>query len=145
AAVDPMIEWVEQHREILSWLAGGVATAAGGAWAVVRYVLERNRGGATSGPADRGQPAPEPLPTNDTEHASGTTVSTGTGISATGGVVQVGGNVTIQHNRIPRGAIVLAALGLLLLGYAALNNGSHITVRNGSAVGGNVTNSTISV
>lgn len=71
-------------------------------------------------------------------------MATGTGISAAGGV-QVGGNVTIQHTRIPRGAIVLAVLGLLLLGYTALNSGSRINVRDGSAVGGNVTNSTITV
>jgi len=139
-----MIEWIEQHREILGWLAGGVATAAGGAWVVVRYLLERNPHGPSSGSPDRWQPAHALTPSGAPEQASGTAVSTGTGIAAAGSV-QVGGNVSIQHNRIPRGAIVLAVLGLLLLGYTALNSGSRITVRDGSAVGGNVTNSTITV
>ena len=40
---------------------------------------------------------------------------------------------------------MLAALGLLLLGYTAFNSGSHINVRNGSYVGGDVSNSKITV
>jgi hypothetical protein len=139
-----MIEWIEQHREILGWLAGGMATAAGGAWVVVRYLLDRSRDRSLPGPPDKWQPAHAVPRSEAPEPASGTTVSTGTGIAAAGGM-QIGGNVSIEHNRIPRGALVLAALGLLLLGYTAFNSGSHITVRNGSAVGGSVTNSTISV
>lgn len=138
-----MIEWIEQHREILGWLAGGVATAAGGAWVVVRYLLDRSRGGSVPDSTDRWQPA-HAVPQSEAPGQAGTTVSTGSGIAAAGGL-QIGGNVSIEHNRIPRGALVLAALGLLLLGYTAFNSGSHINVRNGSAVGGSVTNSTISV
>jgi len=138
-----MIEWIEQHREILGWLAGGVATAAGGAWVVARYLLERNQHAATGSP-DGFQPAYAPPAYSPPDQTSGTAVSTGTGISATGGV-KVGGNVIIQHNRLPKGAILLAVLGLLLLGYTALNSGSHINVKNGSAVGGNVNNSVINV
>ena len=139
-----MIEWIEHHREILGWLAGGVATAAGGAWVVVRYLLDRSRDRSMPGPSERWQPAHTAPPSEAPGQASGTTVSTGSGIAAAGGM-QIGGNVTVQNNRIPRGALVLAALGLLLLGYTAFSGGSHINVRNGSAVGGNVTNSTISV
>jgi hypothetical protein len=65
-----MIDWIEQHREILGWLAGGVATAAGGAWVVVRYLLDRSRDG----------------------------------IASAGGM-QIVGNISIEHNRIPRGAL----------------------------------------
>jgi ammonia channel protein AmtB len=108
-----------------------VATAAGGAWVVVRYILDRNHD----------KPAPEKRP-DHREPAPGRTVSAGSGVAA-GGNMQIGGNVSIQHNRIPKAAIALAALGLLVLGYAAFNSGSHVDVRNGNYVGGNVTNSQI--
>jgi hypothetical protein len=139
-----MIEWIEQHREILGWLAGGVATAAGGVWVVVRYFLERTNRSPLGSP-ERWQPSHGPAPSEETGQGSGTTVSTGAGIAAAGNV-RVGGNVTIQqHKSLPKGALVLAAVGLLLLGYAAFNSGSRVSVNDGSAVGGNVTNSTITV
>jgi hypothetical protein len=145
-----MIEWIEQHREILGWLAGGVATAAGGIWVVVRYFLERTNksppGSPEFGSPNRWQPSHGSAPSEEgSGQGSGTTVSTGAGIAAAGNV-RVGGNVTIQQQKpFPKGAIVLAAVGLLLLGYAAFNSGSRVSVNNGSAVGGNVTNSTITV
>lgn len=129
---DPF-DWIVQHRETLTWLGGGVATAAGGAWVAVRYLLDRRH----DKPASDKRSDPQ-------KPTAGPTVSTGTGFS-TAGNIQVGGNVSIQHNRIPRAAIALAALGLLLLGYAAFNSGSHIDVRNGSYVGRDVSNSQISV
>ena len=138
-----MIEWIEQHREILGWLAGGVATAAGGAWVVVRYLLDRSRDGSVPSPSGGWQSA-HAVPQSEAPGQAETTVSTGSGIAAAGGL-QIGGNVSIEHNRIPRGALVLAVLGLLSLGYTAFNSGSHINVRNGSSVGGSVTNSTITV
>ena len=144
-----MIEWLEQHREILSWLAGGVATAAGGIWVVVRYLLDRTSRSPLSSPElgspERWQPTHAAAPSEGSGPGSGTTVSTGAGIAAAGNV-RVGGNVTIQqHKSLPKGALVLAALGLLLLGYTAFNSGSRVSVNNGSAVGGSVTNSTITV
>ncbi len=143
-----MIEWIEQHREILGWLAGGVATAAGGVWVVVRYMLERTNRSPLGSP-ERWQPAhasaPSDGPSEGIAQGSGTTVSTGAGIAAAGNV-RVGGNVIVQQHRpLPKGALVLAGLGLLLLGYAAFNSGSRVSVNNGAAVGGNVTNSTITV
>src|SRR5262245_46305851 len=36
-----LIDWIAQHQETLSWIGGGVATAAGGAWVVVRYMMKR--------------------------------------------------------------------------------------------------------
>lgn len=140
----PMIEWLEQHREILSWLAGGVATAAGGIWVVVRYLLDRTNRSSLGSP-ERWQPAHASAPSEGSGQGSGTTVSTGAGIAAAGNV-RVGGNVIVQQHRpLPKGALVLAALGLLLLGYTAFNSGSRVSVNNGSAVGGSVTNSTITV
>jgi hypothetical protein len=138
-----MIEWLEQHREILGWLAGGVATAAGGIWVVVRYLLDRTNRSPLGSP-ERWQPAHAATPSEGTGQGSGTTVSTGTGIGAAGNV-RVGGNVIVQHRSLPKGALVLAVLGLVLLGYTAFNSGSRVSVNNGSAVGGNVTNSTITV
>lgn len=139
-----MIEWLEQHREILSWLAGGVATAAGGIWVVVRYVLDRSNRSPLGSP-ERWQPAHASAPSDGAAQASGTTVSTGAGIAAAGNV-RVGGNVIVQqHKPLPKAALVLAALGLLLLGYTAFNSGSRVSVNNGVGVGGSVTNSTITV
>jgi hypothetical protein len=129
-----MLEWIEQHQAILTWLGGGVATVAGGAWVVVRYTLDRKSASAvqTDGRA---------IPRSRT---TATRVSTDTGIAAVGDV-QVGGDVIIQHGRLPRAAIALGVLGLLLLAYAAFNSGSRIEVRNGAYVGGNVSDSKISV
>ena len=127
-----LLDWISQHQATLTWLGGGVATAAGGAWIAVRYLLERDRDKPASG--KRSDP-PKP---------AGHAVSTGTGISSIG-EIRIGGDVTIQHNRIPRGGIVLAVLGLLLLGYAFYNSGTRVDVKNGSYVGGSVSNSRIDV
>jgi hypothetical protein len=129
---DPF-DWIVQHRETLTWLGGGVATAAGGVWVAMRYLLDRKYDKSAS---DKRFDSQKPT--------AGPTVSTGTGFS-TAGNMQVGGNVSIQHNRIPKAAIALAALGLLLLGYALFNSGSHIDVRNGSYIGRDVSNSRIDV
>jgi len=138
-----VIEWLEQHREILSWLAGGLATAAGGGWVVVRYLLDRHDSRSALGSPERWQPSHAAAPSEGSGPGLATAVSTEAGIAAAGNV-RVEGNVTIQHYRVPKGALVLAAIGLLLLSYMALNSGS-VTVKNGSVVGGSVTNSTISV
>jgi ammonia channel protein AmtB len=116
-----LLDWVTQHRQTLAWLAGGVATATGALWVVVRYFLDRSASKTTSKPA-----APS--------------------VSATGGLaagrdLQVGRDVTLNQDRIPRGAIGLAALGLLLLGYAIFNSGSHITAQNSNVNTGTQTNS----
>ena len=140
-----LFDWLAQHQQILTWLGGGLATVAGGAWIVVRYFLERSSNRSSSGRSDAWRTAPAaPSQVDAPEQTSGTIVSAGTGI-ATGGPMQVRGDVIIQQGRIPRAAIVLAVFGLLLLAFAAFNSGSHIDVRNGSYVGGNVSNSTISV
>jgi hypothetical protein len=57
--------------------------------------------------------------------------------------MHVGGDISIQQNQLPRAGIVLAVIGLLLLGVAVMNAGHN--VRNSSYVGGNVANSHISV
>jgi tetratricopeptide (TPR) repeat protein len=50
------------------------------------------------------------------------------------------GRVVIRASGVPKPAIGLAVLGLLLLGYAAFHSGNRINVQNGSYVGGNVSN-----
>jgi hypothetical protein len=117
-----LFDWMAQHQETLTWLGGGVATGAGGLWVAVRYLL------------DRGDKRSEGRSERDKKSAS-STVSAGVGAAA--GRNQRIGNFTIHQNRIPKSAIGLAALGLLLLGYAAFNSGNRIAVQNG----GNVNNS----
>jgi hypothetical protein len=128
---DPL-DWLAQHQDTLTWLGGGVATAAGGVWVAVRYLLDRDRKKSS---LDKKPAFPK---------SAGPTISTGTGIS-TAGHMQVGGNVSIEHNSVPKAAIALAVLGLLLLGYAFYNSGSRINVSNGSFIGGNATNSPVTI
>ena len=85
-----MIEWIEQYRETLGWLAGGVATAAGGVWVVVRYLLDRNRYGSEPVPSGKSLPAHAAPRFKGPGQASGTTVATGSGIAAAGSL-QIGG------------------------------------------------------
>ncbi len=120
-----LLDWMAQHRQTLAWLAGGLATAAGGLWAVVRYFLDR------SASKTAGKPA-------------GPAVSATSGLAA-GRDLRVGRDATIHQDRIPKGAIALAALGLLLLGYALVNSGTHITAQNGNVSTGTMTNSQQSV
>jgi hypothetical protein len=120
-----LLDWMAQHRETFAWLAGSVATAAGGLWVVVRYFLDRS----ASRPAP-GKPA-------------------GPAVSATGGLAAgrdlLFGYATINRDRIPKGSIALAALGLLLLGYALVTGGNRITAQNGNVNTGTLSNSQQSV
>ncbi len=120
-----LLDGMAQHRQTLAWLAGGVATAAGGLWVVVRYFLDRSASKTTGKPA-------------------------GPAVSATGGLaagrdLRVGRDATINQNRIPKGAIGLAALGLLLLGYALVTSGSRITAQNSNVNTGTMTDSRMEV
>ncbi len=128
-----LFDWMAQHRQTLAWLAGGMATAAGGLWAVVRYFLDRKAS----------RPAPDSA-------AKAPGKPAGPAVSATGGLaagrdLRVGRDVTLNQDRIPKGAIGLAALGLLLLGYAIFNSGSHITAQNGNVNTGTMSNSRMEV
>jgi len=122
-----ILDWLAEHRSILTWLAGGIATIAGGAWVVVRTLLDRRARAASAAPRPGG--------------ASAAT----TGGLAAGRDLHVGGSVTIQNTRLPRGALALAALGLVLLGVALFTGGDRIEARDSAVIGGSVTNSTIIV
>jgi hypothetical protein len=122
-----VVEWITRHQQVITWLAGGAATAAGGAWVAIRYVLER--------PASR--PA-EPRP-------AGTNVSaTGSGIAAARDV-RIEGGVTVTHAMLPRGGIALVLVGMALIALAILRGGTTTNVRNGAVIGGDMTNSSITV
>ena len=100
---------------------------------VVRYFLDRR--------------ASRPAPDNASK-APGKPA--GPAVSATGGLaagrdLRVGRDATINQNRIPPAAFGLAALGLLLLGYAIFNSGSHITAQNSNVNTGTQTNSRMEV
>jgi ammonia channel protein AmtB len=116
-----LFDWMAQHQETLTWLGGGVATGAGGLCVAVRYLLDRKD---KSDPSD-GKSKQSSKPAYN--------ASTGVG-SAAGRDLRIGGDLTIQQSRIPKSAIGLAALGLLLLGYAAFNSGSRVEVSAPSGV-----------
>ncbi len=129
-----LLAWMAQHRETLAWLAGGVATAAGGLWVVVRYLLDRSAS----------RPAPDSAAKAPGKPA-GPAVSATTGGLAAGRDLQAGRDITFNQDRIPKGAIGLAALGLLLLGYALFNSGDRITAQNSNVNTGTMSNSRMEV
>ena len=120
------LEWLAQNRDTLTWLGGGAATAAGGLWVALRAVLDR----------DTDQP--------DKRKPVGPRSSAEAGVAG-GRDVRIGGDVTVHHSRLPRGALLLGVLGLALLGVALFTAGNRVDVRNGSYVGGNVSDSRLTV
>jgi hypothetical protein len=128
-----LFDFLAKNQQTLTWLGGGVATAAGGAWIVIKYFLNR----------DENENAPD-KPSAGEKSGSGTHVAATFG-SAAGRDLHVGDNVSIQQNKISRAGIVLAVIGLLLLGVAIMNAGHNVTVSNGNYVGGAVNNSQVGV
>jgi hypothetical protein len=126
-----LFDFLAKNQQTLTWLGGGVATAAGGAWIVIKYFLNRD------GNEDRDN--------SSAKEKSGT----GTHVTATSGLaagrdLRVGDNISIQQSQVSKAGLVLAVIGLLLLGVAVMNAGHNVTVSNGSNyVGGSVTNSQV--
>lgn len=90
-----LVDWMARHRETLTWLAGGAATAADGLSVVVRDLLDRHAS----------RPAPDSAPKAPGKPA-------GPAVSAIGGLaagrdLRVGRDATINQNRIPPAAIGL--------------------------------------
>lgn len=84
------------------------------------------------------KPAPPPPIAKPTQSAQA-----GDGIAATGNV-RVDGNVSITKSQIPMAAYGIAALGLLLIGYAFLFAG-NTTVCNGINTEGDISGSSVTV
>jgi hypothetical protein len=126
-----LLDVLAKNQQTLTWLGGGLATAVGGAWVAIKYFLDR---GANNEPS--GEPSAKEKPGS----RAGVSVTSGVGA---GRDVHVGGNVSIQQTQLPRAGIVLAVIGLLLLGVAVMNAGHNVTVSGGNYVGGNVTNSQV--
>jgi hypothetical protein len=126
-----LFDFLAKNQQTLTWLGGGVATAAGGAWIVIQYFLNRD------GNEDPDNPSAEE------KSGSGTHVKAASGLAA-GRDLGVGDNVSIQQSQVSKAGLVLAVIGLLLLGVAVMNAGHNVTVSNGSNyVGGSVTNSQV--
>ena len=96
-----LLEEIGAHKDTLALLGGGVMAVASGLWGVVHYFLDRN---------DKKDSA-----------------SAAVGIAGAGDI-QIGGNVVIRASGLPKSAIGLAVLGLLLLGYAAFHSGNVVNV-----------------
>ncbi|MEM7120986.1 MAG: hypothetical protein AAF563_06905 [Pseudomonadota bacterium] len=113
------MEWLADNKELLSWIFGAIATAAGGMWAVVKFYLERR---------DR----------QNSRKAAGTSSST-----TPSGNVHIGDSVTIQQASLSKPALALAVIGLALLAYAAFFSRNDCI--QGSVVTGDVSGSQINV
>jgi hypothetical protein len=109
-----------ENRAILAWIGGGLAVTASGLWVVVKHVTAR--------PA-----APKPAPPTG-----------GSQVTATDGGIAAGRDVRIGDVALPRLAIALAALGMVLLALAALFGGGDTTIGS-VTTGGDVEGSTITV
>jgi hypothetical protein len=131
-AVSDLFDFLAKNQQTLTWLGGGVATAAGGAWVALKYFLSRDANEHTDKPSASAKPGP------------GSRVAAASGLAA-GRDLHVGDNVSIQQNQLSRAGIALAVIGLLLLGVAILNDGHNVTISNGNYVGGSVTNSQMGV
>ena len=104
-AASDLFDFLARNQQILTWLGGGFATAVGGAWVAVKYFL------------DRDAKKDEPSATRKSEATPRAAASFGL---AAGGNQHVGGNVSIRQNQLPKAGVVLAIIGLLLLGFAVL-------------------------
>lgn len=113
-----------QNQQTLSWLGGGLAVVCGGLWAVLRFMLDRNRrGGAPASGASPASPS----------------------VLADGGGIAAGRDVRIdRRSGIPPGQFVLIALALAgALVFAVSQAGNKVSVSNGVGVGGDVEGSSI--
>ena len=117
------------NQKTLAWLGGGVATVVGGLWTALTFWAQRKPPAASSTPTA----APSPR-----------TATAGAGVAAAGNV-HVGGDVRIEQGRLPRAALLLLALGLVVLFYAVLTSRGDVSVTGGSYVGGDVKSSDIDV
>ena len=113
------MEWLAENKDLLSWIFGAIATAAGGVWAVAKFTLERR---------DR----------QNSRAASGTSSATTPAAN-----VHTGDSVKIQQTSLSKPALALAVIGLALLAYAAFFSRSDCI--QGSVVAGDVSGSQINV
>jgi hypothetical protein len=114
---------IPENRETLGWIGGGLCVLASGLWAMVKYL--------------RASPPPTAPEPSSRPRATG-----GDGIVA-GGNVSVGGDVHIGHVALPRLAVALAALGMILLAAAAIFGRGDTTEESVVTDGGDIRGSNI--
>lgn len=113
------------NQTTLAFLGGGAMVFISGLWTAIGYVHKRKK---LADPPDKGGPSRQ-------THAQH-------GVAA-GGNMTVGGDVNVQQ--LPKTALVLGVLGLVILGVAAWNAGERTTVSNGSYVGGDMIDSPVTI
>jgi hypothetical protein len=117
------------NQKTLAWLGGGVAAVVGALWTAFTFLAQRE---------------PPPAPPSREASPSPRAATAGAGIAAAGNV-HVGGDMRIEHGKLPRGALLLLAIGLVVLLYAVLTSRGDVSVTGGSYVGGDVRNGDINV
>lgn len=103
------MSWIDQvlnnpaQREAIGWLAGGVAVLASGIWAVVRFLIERRKGGNKAG-----------------SHAGATRVNQT--ITASGSSVAAGRDANVGVKGAYVVILVLFLVAILLFGLSAFGD-----------------------
>lgn len=114
------------NQKTLAWLGGGVSAVAAALWVAITFFAQRKSA----------------EPSVETPSTRGATAEAGI---IPGSTVRIGRDVRIEQGKLPRGALVLVALGLVVLLYAVLTSRGDISVTGGSYVGGDVEKSRIDV
>lgn len=114
------------NQKTLAWLGSGVSVAAAALWVAITFFAQRKSA----------------EPSAETPSARGATAEAG---SVPGSNLHIGRDVRIEQGKLPRGALILMAFGLVVLLYAVLTSRGDISVTGGSYVGGDVEKSRIDV
>ncbi len=115
------------NRDTLAWIGGGVATVASAIWIAVKHFADNK--------------SQEKPPRN----AGATSAAAGQGLASSGDMLVEGGVHIASHSGPSKWAYALGALGLVILGYAAVFSQGDTCVVNAAKVGGNVSGSKITV
>lgn len=108
------------NRETLAWIGGGAATVASAIWIAFKHFAN-----------DKNQDKPS-------RKSGATSAAAGQGLASSGDMLVEGGVHIESHSGPTKWAYALGALGLVILGYAAVFSQGDTCLVNALSVGGEV-------